>query len=619
MACSPELIRNVAIVAHVDHGKTTIVDKMLSSCSVDLAEERLMDSIALERERGITIMSKCTRLEHNEHVLNVVDTPGHADFGGEVERVLGMVDGVLLVVDATEGPMSQTKFVLGKALERGLKPVVVINKYDRDSARTNGEVEDELFELFVNLGATDEQADYATLYASGKQGWATNDQDIAQKWRSTEPANPDFGALLDAIVECVPAPCDLTALNKPFALAVNNIGHDPYLGPLVTGKIESGTVGAGASCLRLERDTGAASDPSNLSDVLITRGTSKQPLNASAAGAGDIVTLAGVSGSVGDTITSAENGVSEPLDTPPLAPPTLGMTFGSNDGPLRGKDGDKLTGSVLKTRLHKETENNVTIRAERCETDAEKTDIFCRGELQLGILIEEMRREGFEFTVSPPRVLTTEDEQGNILEPVEEVTVDVENEYTGAIIHMLTSDRKGELLEMRELGEGRSRLVFEVPSRGLLGFQSEARAETHGSAVVNAVFVRHERRRADLGSLSPGKLVSMDTGRATAYALMSVQKRGRLFVEAGDEVYAGMVVGENSRAGDLEVNPCKTKKLTNIRSAGADEKLIISPAVRMSTEETIAYMGEDEVLEVTPKSLRLRKQSLRVRGSSARK
>lgn len=604
----PEDIRNLAIIAHVDHGKTTMVDKLLRSCSENLVTERLMDSMALEQERGITIMSKCTRLDYGKYTLNVVDTPGHADFGGEVERVLSMVSGVLLVVDATEGPMSQTKFVLGKALAAGLKPVVVINKVDRDTARMGGDVDNEIFDLFVNLGATDEQLEYPTLYASGRMGWATPHLDQALFWSGNPPEGLKMGGLLDTVVEHIPAPCQPETLDDPFALAINNVGVDTFLGPMATGRIESGSVEIGRLCRFLTRDGAAKGEPARVTQIFVTRGTTREPLGG-AAGAGDIVTVCGIGGAVGDTITTVDAGVDSPLNTPPMAPPTLAMTFGANDGPLQG-EGDKLTASSIKARLVKETENNVTIMVQPCPTDTDKVDVFGRGEMQFGILIEGMRREGYEFIVSPPRILTSTDENGNKMEPIEEVTIDVDAEYSGLMIDKLTSNRKGALIDMRESGRGKSRLIFNVPSRGMLGLAPEARNDTHGSAIVNSTFSHMTEWCGLIGGLSPGKLVATDKGKATAYALFALQERGKLFVEPGQEVYSGMVVGENSRSGDLEVNPCKAKKVTNVRSTGAEEKLTCSPPHRLTVEEMIAYMGEDEMIEVTPKSIRLRKSSL---------
>ncbi|CAM9779199.1 unnamed protein product [Ectocarpus sp. 6 AP-2014] len=555
-------------------------------------------------------MSKVTRLSWGDHVLNVVDTPGHADFGGEVERVLSMVDAVLLVVDATEGPMSQTKFVLTKALAAGLRPMVVLNKVDRDSARLSGEVENEIFDLFVQLGADDDQMEYSTLYASAKQGWATEDLDQAISWCKTAP-EPSMRFLLDHITETVRPPYDESMLSEPFAMAVNNIGSDKYLGRLATGKIVSGVVEVGKSVKTLGRlGGGEQSGPHKVAELFVTRGVTREPLGASSAGAGDIITVAGADCCVGDTIACAVEGREDPLPTPGVAPPTLAMVFGVNTGPLGGKDGTYMTASKIKDRLNYETENNVTILVNKVSSDPDKAEVLGRGELQLGILIENMRREGYEFCVSPPRVLTTEDEEGNTLEPIEEVTVDVDSDYTGVVIDKLTGSRRGVMMEMKDAHEGKTRLAFEVPSRGLMGFGAEIRQETHGSAVVNSAFAHSAPFMSNLGGLSPGKLVATANGKCTAHALASLQDRGKLFISSGQEVYNGMVIGEHARAGDLEVNPCKLKKVTNVRSVLADESFKIAPPVRLGTEELIAYMGEDEMLEVTPLAIRLRKGAL---------
>ncbi|CAM9836159.1 unnamed protein product [Pylaiella littoralis] len=613
LAVEPEHLRNIAIIAHVDHGKTTLVDKLLQACNTegkDGGVDRLLDNNDLERERGITIMSKVTRLTWGPHVLNVVDTPGHADFGGEVERVLSMVDAVLLVVDATEGPMSQTKFVLTKALAAGLRPMVVLNKVDRDSARLSGEVENEIFDLFVQLGADDDQMEYSTLYASGKQGWATEDLDEAISWCKTPP-EPSMRFLLDHITETVRPPYDASALSEPFAMAVNNIGSDKYLGRLATGKIVSGVVEVGMPVKTLGRlGGGEQTGPHKVAELFVTRGVTREPLGTSAAGAGDIITLAGADCCVGDTIACAAEGREDPLPTPGVAPPTLAMVFGVNTGPLGGREGTHMTASKIKNRLNFETENNVTILVNKVSSDPDKAEVLGRGELQLGILIENMRREGYEFCVSPPRVLTTEDEEGNKLEPVEEVTVDVDSEHTGVVIDKLTGSRRGVMMEMKDAHEGKTRLIFEVPSRGLMGFGAEIRQETHGSAVVNSTFAHSAPFMSNLGGLSPGKLVATANGKCTAHALASLQDRGKLFISTGQEVYNGMVIGEHARPGDLEVNPCKLKKVTNVRSVLADESFKIAPPVNLGTEELIAYMGEDEMLEVTPVAIRLRKAAL---------
>ncbi len=644
----PSLLRNVAIVAHVDHGKTTLVDGLLQSAAkttggVSAGTERLLDSGDLEKERGITIMSKVTRVGWSGgHVVNITDTPGHADFGGEVERIMSMVDSVVLVVCATSGPQAQTKFVLSKALDAGLRPLLVMNKADRPTARLQGDVESDIFDLFAALGASDEQLDYPTFFASASAGWCTQDSDEAAEWsqRGLDAVpqgvlDAGLSPLLDALVEHVEPP--LAAAGEdgedggdggdgmaaiaaaPFALAVNSVATDPFLGRLATGRIHSGSVRPGDLCEVLARDGAAGADPdlvavpakgpaSKVGGVFFNRGLERAPLERPA-GAGDIVTLAGIDCDVGDTITIAGDParrVVAPLDTPPLAPPTLSMAVGPNTGPMQGKEGSIVTASRIKDRLLKETDNNVTIDV---KVDGERCEVFGRGELQLGILLEQMRREGFEMAVSPPRIVV--DAHG--MEPVEEVYVDVDQEHAGTMINMLTGERRGALVETREDPEsGRASLLFHVPTRGLLGFNSEAATATRGSAVVNHLFLEMQPHFGELGSgLSPGKLVSTAQGPATSYALNMVQERGELFVGVGDTCYEGMVIGENSRQGDLEVNPVRAKAVTNVRATkGADDKMVIATPVRRTLEEYIAYMGQDEMLEVTPKSVRLRKAEL---------
>ena len=633
-ALAPSLLRNVAIVAHVDHGKTTLVDGLLQSATESTggasSGARLMDSGDLEKERGITIMSKVTRVGwSNNNVINITDTPGHADFGGEVERIMSMVDAVVLVVDATEGAKAQTKFVLSKALNAGLSPILVLNKADRSTSRLDGDLESELFDLFASLGANDEQLDYPTFYASAVAGWVTDDAAEATAWSQGEalPANVierGFGPLLDALIEFVPPPMsDDDPANKedaPFALAINSVSRDPYVGRIATGRIHSGFVKAGDMCDVLERGISLGNDPDlitlpskfpsmKVQGVFANRGLERVPLEGDGvAGPGDIVTLAGVDCDVGDTITSSklERRMLEPLVTPPLAPPTLSMTVGPNTSPMQGQEGTIVTASKIKDRLLFETDNNVTINV---KIDGERCEVFGRGELQLGILLEEMRREGYELTVSPPKILL--DDSG--MEPVEEVYVDVDSEHVGTIINLLTGSRKGILLDSKEdMDSGRASLLFHCPTRGLLGFNGEAATATRGSAVVNHLFLEMQPHMGALGDgLSPGKLVSTDLGKATSYALNMVQERGILFVENNDMCYPGMVIGENSRAGDLDVNPNKAKAVNNIRATkGADDKMVVNAPVKRTLEEYIAYMGEDEQLEITPKSIRLRKAEL---------
>jgi GTP-binding protein len=631
-AVAPSLIRNVAIVAHVDHGKTTLVDGLLQSASESTGGtkkgERLMDSGDLEKERGITIMSKVTRVGWSDgHVINITDTPGHADFGGEVERIMSMVDGVVLVVDATEGAKAQTKFVLSKALDAGLSPLLVLNKADRPTSRLDGEVESDIFDLFASLGANDDQLDYPTYYASAVAGWVTDDVEEAAKWSKGETI-PDYvekrglSPLLDAFVEHVIPPMSnddpANSKDAPFSMAMNSVAKDQFIGRIATGRIHSGFIKADDLCDVLERGATVSDDPDivtipskfpsmKVQGVFTNRGLERVPLETSA-GPGDIVTLAGVDCDVGDTITMSDVSfrVDTPIDTPPLAPPTLSMTVGPNTSPMQGQEGTIVTASKIKDRLLKETDNNVTITV---KVDGERCEVFGRGELQLGILFEEMRREGYEMTVSPPKILLND----SGMEPVEEVYVDVDTEHVGTIINMLTGNRKGSLIDTKEdLESDRASLLFHVPTRGLLGFNSEAASATRGSAVVNHLFLEMQPHMGPLGDgLSPGKLVSTDLGKATSYALNMVQDRGILFVENNDMVYPGMVVGEHSRAGDLDVNPNKAKAVNNIRATkGADDKMVINAPVRRTLEELIAYMGQDEQLEVTPKSVRLRKTEL---------
>jgi GTP-binding protein len=634
-------VRNVAIVAHVDHGKTTLVDKLLEAANADAGSEqseRLLDSGDLEIERGITITSKVTRLDYDANVINVVDTPGHSDFAGEVDRILSMVDGVCLVVDAAEGPMAQTKYVLSRALSLGLKPVVVLNKVDRADALSkveSGETESQVLDLFDALGASDEQMEYLTLYASARNGWVTEDVDVAMKLATDENASKDnvkMNVLLDAILEHIPEPAvhahddvpsnesnDAAAYqHDKFSLAATTVGYDTYLGRTCTGRIYSGTISLNDNIAVMKRDATELPDTlptGTVTGLFVNRGISRTPLEPAVASAGDIVTLAGVPDSiaVGDTVTGAANPVPTPVETPPLAPPTLSMDFGANTGPFVGQEGTIVTSSRIRERLMSETDNNVTISVVKSETDSEKTIVYGRGELQLGILVEQMRREGYEFIISPPRIVTkTCPDTGKKMEPFEEVIVDVDGEYSGTVVNALTGARKGVLLEMTEnSSDGKTRLIFEVPSRGLLGFGPEIATLTRGTAVVNHCFLEDREFAGNLGvGLENSKLVSSDQGKATAYALASLADRGTLFIDPGDLVYAGMVIGENAKSGDMDVNPVRAKQASNIRTVNKDEKVYLPPAKRMNVEELIGYMNDDEIIEVTPKSVRLRKAEL---------
>ncbi|ETV82885.1 GTP-binding protein TypA/BipA [Aphanomyces astaci] len=588
-------IRNVAIVAHVDHGKTTLVDQLLKHGGNMLSEDRVMDSIDLERERGITIMSKCTRVEYEGRVLNIVDTPGHADFGGEVERILSMVDGVVLVVDATEGPMSQTKFVLTKALNRGLKPLVVINKVDRPTSRLGGEVENELFDMFVALDANDEQLEFPVLYASAKQGWAVNSLEDDSEDRTT------MKALLDQIVDYVPAPEAET--DKPFSMAVTMLGHDPYVGRLATGRVYTGRVKVGDNIHVVNRE-GKKLEAGKVTKMFVTRGTTKSEI--AEAEAGDIITVAGVNAYVSDTIANPE--VLTSIPSPQLDPPTISMTFGVNDSPIAGKEGKFLTSGHIKERLQRETENNVAVSVTTSET-SEAFNVHGRGELQLAILIEEMRREGFEMCVSAPRVLFKQCPDTNQkLEPVEEVTVDVDQEFSGVVIDKL-STRGGELVEFKDI-QDKVRLLFRIPSRCLMGYRSEIKTDTRGSGILNSIFYGYEKFQGLASVPSKGKLIASCNGKTTTYALNMLEERGELFVKPGEDVYTGMVIGEHTRPTDLEVNPTKEKKLTNMRAAGNDENVRLSPARQMSLEDVVTYIGEDEMIDVSPSQIRIRKRFL---------
>lgn len=592
---SPKNVRNVAIIAHVDHGKTTLMDKLLAHCGNALTFERAMDSNEHEKERGITIMSKYTRLYYNGHALHVVDTPGHADFGGEVERILSMVDGVVLLVDASEGPMSQTKFVLSKAIAAGKKPIVVLNKVDREGHRAE-EVECEILELFCALTNREDLLHYPLLYASARQGW------VSPSLSSIPGEN--VVPLLDAIIEHIPPAGDNDLLNRPFALSVNTIQTDPHLGRIVTGKVETGKISLGDPIKVLSREGQVVQGQGKVTKLFYLEGLNR--VDVSEANAGEIISLAGSEGGVADTVCAIE--VEKPISTIPISPPILSMTFGPNDSPLAGREGQKLTSSMIKDRLRKEIENNVALTL-KPSSDPECMDVQGRGELQLGILVESMRREGYELTVSPPEVLPLKGEDGVIREPIEEVTIDVDVEYQGVVIDAM-SNRKGQMKEFRDISN-RCRMIFEVPSRGMMGFRHEVLTLTRGNATVNSIFSHYDEvSRSDFYGLRKGKLVSMDSGKATGYALMGIAERGTLFVDVGEDVYEGMIVGENAKQGDMDVNPCRLKKLSNVRSSGAEEKVTLPPPKRMSIEQCMAYMNEDEVLELTPKSIRLRKKIL---------
>ncbi|MFN3520870.1 MAG: translational GTPase TypA [Phenylobacterium sp.] len=596
-------LRNIAIIAHVDHGKTTLVDQLLAQSGVFRANEatveRAMDSNDQERERGITILAKCTSVLWNgkagETRINIIDTPGHADFGGEVERILGMVDGCVLLVDAEEGVMPQTKFVLGKALKMGLRPILCLNKVDRPHADPDRVLND-AFDLFAAMGATDEQLDFPHIYASGKNGWAT--LDLAKP-------NDDLAPLFDLIVEHVPAPKAEARKDEPFQMLSVLIEADPFLGRLLTGRIEAGKAVPGLAIKALSRD-GKEIERGRITKVLAFRGLKRQPIDF--AEAGDIVAIAGLSkATVADTLCALE--VAEALPAQPIDPPTISMTVSVNDSPLAGREGDKVQSRVIRERLLKEAESNVAIRvAETAEKDA--YEVAGRGELQLGVLIESMRREGFEVSISRPRVVFQKDEAtGERLEPIEEVVIDVDDEFTGVVIEKLSA-RKAELKDMGPSGAGKTRISLMAPSRSLIGYQGEFLTDTRGSGVLNRVFSHYEPYKGPIDAGRKGVLVSNSDGETAAYALWNLEERGTMFVGAGEKTYQGMIIGENSRADDLDVNPMKAKQLTNVRASGKDEAVRLTPPRRLTLEQAIAYIEEDELVEVTPKSIRLRKQVL---------
>eukprot|EP00742_Colponemidia_sp_Colp-10_P004206 GILJ01004487.1.p1 GENE.GILJ01004487.1~~GILJ01004487.1.p1 ORF type:complete len:658 (-),score=123.07 GILJ01004487.1:197-2170(-) len=586
-------IRNIAIIAHVDHGKTTLVDCLLKQSSTRISgdgEERMMDSNVLEKERGITILSKVTSIKWNDHNLNIVDTPGHADFGGEVERIMSMVDGVALVVDATDGPMTQTRFVLSKALQAKVKPLVVINKVDRSTARI-GVVENEIFDLFVALEASDEQLDFPFVYASAREGWAVNKMEDEKK---------DMGPLFDMIVKSVPHPNVST--DGPFSMLCSQIESNQYLGKCLVGRISSGTVKTGDKIKCLDRDGNQQQDGRVLK---IVRRRGLQPLIVDAACAGDIVSIAGFpAGSV--TSTLCDLNVTEPIPSIPIDPPTISVCFLVNDSPLVGTEGTPFSALTLKERLLKECETNVALTFVP-SNNSESFEIRGRGELQMGVLVETMRREGYEFAISPPAVIYKQGPD-HLLEPIEELTIDVDSDYTGQIIEKI-SIRKAELKDFVQLGT-KARLVFEAPTRGLMGYRREFQNDTRGSGVMNRMFLRYDQFKGKLTRSEKGALISSADGETTAYGLSYIEPRGQLFCTPGTKVYEGMVIGEHSRESDLEVNPVKAKHLTNIRAAGKDDMIRLTAPRILSLEEAIACVRDDEIIEITPKAVRIRKQIL---------
>lgn len=592
---SIDKLRNFAICAHVDVGKTTLVDALLQQSGVlekKQGEERVMDSGDLEKERGITILSKWTALNWNDYRLNIIDTPGHSDFGGEVERVLSMVDSVCLLVDATEGPMPQTKFVLSKALAQGLKPFVVINKVDRDTARI-GEVENEIFDLFCALDASEEQLDFPIFYASARDGWALDEPDGERK---------DMTPLFKAIVEHVPHP-DVNTQNDPFKMLVTTLEYDKIFGKILTGRITAGSVKVNDKLKSLTR-TGELLEEFKVVKLMSRLGLQRTFVDE--ASAGDVISLAGVNkSSVTDTLCAPTE--KEPIETKPLDPPIISVNITVNDSPLSGREGKKVSAILLRERLIRESQQNVTIRLEQTE-DKDAFEVQGRGELQIGVLIETMRREGFEISVSPPRVLFKTDENGKKLEPIEEVVIDVDTQYTNAVIEKL-NNRRAIMVEFKQYGD-KARLVFKCPSRTLVGYRSEFKTDTRGTGVINTVFDSYEPFRGEAVNIRKGVLISTATGPATGYALAGLEPRGKLFISPTEHVYEGMIVGEHSREQDLEVNPCKTKHLTNVRASGSEEKLKLSPPTKLTLEEAITYVLNDELIEVTPQTIRLRKRLL---------
>jgi GTP-binding protein len=590
-------IRNVAIIAHVDHGKTTLVDKLLSQSGAfrehQQVAERALDRNDLEKERGITILAKCASVVWAHTRINIVDTPGHADFGGEVERILNMVDGAIVLVDAAEGVLPQTKFVVGKALARGIHPIVVVNKVDRQDARPD-EVHTEIFDLFAALGATDSQLDFPMLYASGRNGWADEALDGPRK---------DLSPMFDLIVRHVPAPT--VKPNAPFAMVASILEYDNFLGRVLTGRVEQGTGRVNMPVKVMRRD-GSLVETGRLTKLLSFRGLDRVPVDE--VQAGDIIAVAGLSeGTIPDTIGSPD--LLGPLEAIPVDPPTLAMTFRINDSPLAGREGKKVTSRQIRERLFREAEGNVAIRV----TDSNETDAFevaGRGELQLGVLIEQMRREGFELTIGRPRVLTRRNpETDEREEPMEEVLVDVDEPYTGVVVEKL-SRRKGDLRDMRPSGGGKVRMTFHIPSRGLIGYHGEFLTDTRGTGIMNRLFAGYGPWKGPIEGRRAGSLISTEGGEAVHYSLWYIQERGTMFVSPGEKVYQGMILGEHSRESDLEVNPIKEKKLTNIRAAGKDDAMLLIPPRKMSLEQAIAYVEDDEFVEVTPAAIRLRKRYL---------
>tara|TARA_Y100000590_G_scaffold469175_1_gene655330 strand:- start:20019 stop:21851 length:1833 start_codon:yes stop_codon:yes gene_type:complete len=588
-------LRNIAIIAHVDHGKTTLIDSIMKQSGMfrenQAVDERVMDSGDLEKERGITILAKPTSIQWEGTRINIIDTPGHADFGGEVERVLHMADGVILLTDAAEGPMPQTKFVLGKALAQGLRPIVIINKVDRPDGRPE-EVIDEVFDLFVSLDATDEQLDFPVLYASGRDGWCTRELDDPRE---------NLHPLLDLVLEHVPEPT--VEEGKPFAMLATLLDSDPFLGRCLTGRVLHGSAKVNDTVKAMNLD-GKQVEAGRLTKLLMFDGTDRVPVTE--VHAGDIICIAGLTeASVSDTICNPS--VTEPLKSTPIDPPTMSVTITVNDSPFAGREGKKVTSTMIRERLLAEAEVNVAITFE--ESDSKDAfEIGGRGELQLGVLIEQMRREGFELTVSRPQVVLSE-ENGQKMEPIEEVIIDVDEEYSSSVVDAMNR-RKADMTDMRSSGAGKTRITFLAPSRGLIGYQSRFLTQTRGTGVMNRLFHSYAPYKGEIEQRRNGALISTETGTAVAFAIFNLQDRGVMFIEHQTPVYQGMIVGEHNRDNDLEINVLKGKKLTNMRASGSDDAVILTPAKKMSLEDMMAYINDDELLEVTPESLRLRKKFL---------
>ena len=598
-----EALRNIAIIAHVDHGKTTLVDEMLRQSGTVQAHqemaERAMDSGDIERERGITILAKATSVlwDKGEQPvrLNIVDTPGHADFGGEVERILSMVDGCVLLIDASEGPMPQTKFVLSKALALGLRPIVCLNKVDRPQAEPDRAL-DEAFDLFAALDANDEQLDFPVLYASGRDGWADDEENGARK---------DLAPLFERIVAHVPPPpVSSDADGEPFKMLATTLEADNFLGRILTGRVAQGMAKPGMTLKALSAD-GSEVERVRITKVLAFRGLARQPIDEALPG--DIVAIAGFQkASVADTLCDLP--VTDALPSQPIDPPTLSIRVAPNDSPLAGREGDKVQSRVIRERLFRQAEGDVAIQVRESD-DGDAYEVAGRGELQLGVLMENMRREGFELSVSRPRVVTRRDESGQLLEPIEEVTIDVDDEHTGAVIEKLTQ-RKAELSEMKPSGGGKTRIILNAPARALIGYHSEFLTDTRGTGIMNRAYLEHAPHKGTIEARRQGALISNGDGESVPFALWNLEERGVMFIGAGEKVYKGMIIGENAKPQDLDVNPLKAKQLTNIRAAGKDDAVRLTPPRKLSLEEAISYIGDDELVEITPENIRLRKIEL---------